>query len=94
MALHRQLQIRRRHADAVIGDPDQAAAAAIHHHLDAACAGIERVLDQLLDDGGRPLDHLAGGDAVDHDGRQQADRHRDSGFKGEAAARLGRAERR
>ena len=28
-------------------------------------AGVERVLDQLLDHAGRPLDHLAGGDAVD-----------------------------
>ncbi len=27
-------------------------------------AGIDRVLDELLDDRGRPLDHLAGGDLV------------------------------
>ena len=26
-------------------------------------AGVERVLDQFLDDAGRPLDDLAGGDA-------------------------------
>ena len=30
-----------------------------------ARAGVERVLDQFLDDGSRPLDHLAGGDLVD-----------------------------
>ena len=36
-------------------------------HLDARGAGIDGVLDQLLDRGGRALDHLAGGDAVDHD---------------------------
>ncbi len=27
--------------------------------------GVDGVLDQLLDDARRPLDHLAGGDAVD-----------------------------
>src|SRR4029434_8022086 len=39
--------------------------AAIGHDLDACCAGIERVLNELLDCARRPLDHLAGGDAVD-----------------------------
>ena len=31
-----------------------------------ARARVQRVLDQLLDDRGGPLDHLAGGDLVDH----------------------------
>ena len=38
-------------------------------------AGVERVLDQLLDDARRPLDHLAGGDAVDGGFGQLADGH-------------------
>ena len=38
-------------------------------------AGIDRVLDQLLDHARRPLDHLAGGDAVDEFPRQLADGH-------------------
>ena len=38
-----------------------------------AGAGIDRVLDQLLDGRGRPLHHLAGRDAVDEDGVEAAD---------------------
>ena len=38
-------------------------------------AGVERVLDQFLDDARRPLDHLAGGDAVDDAFGQLADGH-------------------
>ncbi len=33
--------------------------------LDAARARVEAVLRQLLDDGSRPLDHLARGDLID-----------------------------
>ena len=41
--------------------------------VDAPGAGVERVLDQLLDRAGRPLDHLAGGDAVDRlEGRRRS----------------------
>ena len=54
------------HASAVVGDADQATAAACRDDLDAACAGIERVLDQFLDHARRTLDHFAGGDLVDH----------------------------
>ena len=42
-------------------------------HLDPRCAGIDRVLDQFLDRGGRAFDHLAGGDAVDQDRGKRAD---------------------
>ncbi len=38
-------------------------------------AGVEGVLDQFLDDARRPLDHFAGGDAVDHVLAEAADRH-------------------
>ena len=40
-----------------------------------AGAGVDRVLDQLLHRRRRPLDHFAGGDAVDDAFRQPADRH-------------------
>ena len=43
--------------------------------FDAPGAGIDGVLDQLLDGARRALDHLAGGDAVDQVMRQAADRH-------------------
>ena len=41
-------------------------------------AGVERVLDQLLDRRRRPLDHLAGGDAVDEQRIEAADWHGNS----------------
>ena len=40
-------------------------------------AGIERVLDQLLHHARRTLDHLAGGDAVDHGFGELANGHGD-----------------
>ena len=40
-----------------------------------ARAGVERVLDELLDDGRGPLDDLAGRDLVDELRRQDVDRH-------------------
>ena len=75
VALDGEFEIGARHAGAVVGDADQPAAAAVGDDVDAAGAGIERVLDQLLDHARRPLDHLAGGDAVDDCFRQLADGH-------------------
>ena len=49
MPLDRQREVGRAHAGAVVGDADQRQAAGRRHHLDVAGAGIERVLDQLLD---------------------------------------------
>ena len=62
--LERQRQLVRRDAVAVVLDPDQPLAAVGEGDLDAPGAGVERVLDQLLDRRGRPLDHLARGDPV------------------------------
>ena len=53
------------HAAAIVRDPDQPPAAAVGHHLDPAGAGIEGVFHEFLHGAGRPLHHLAGGDAVD-----------------------------
>jgi hypothetical protein len=53
------------HAFAVVFDQDERSPAARDGHRDAVGAGIERVLDELLDRGGGTLDHLARGDAVD-----------------------------
>ena len=75
MAFDRKRQVRSRHAFAVIGDADKPPAAAVGEYVDAAGAGIERVLDQLLDHARRALDHLAGGDAVDDRLGQLADGH-------------------
>ena len=76
MALDRERQIGPRHALAVVRDADEPAAAAIGEHVDAARAGIERVLDELLHDARRALHHLAGGDAVDDGLGELADGHR------------------
>ena len=56
-------------------DANEPPAAAVGEHVDAARAGIERVLDQLLDHARRTLDHLAGGDAVDDGFGKLADGH-------------------
>ena len=42
-------------------------------HVDAGRPRVERVLDELLDDRRRPLDHLARGDLVDQDVREDRD---------------------
>jgi len=75
VAVDAERQIGARHALAVVGDADQPAATAIGQHVDAMRAGVERVLDQFLDHARRPLDHLAGGDTVDHGLGQLADGH-------------------
>ncbi len=75
MALDREIEIFRAHAGAIVGDADQAPAARLDDDLDAACAGIERILDQFLHGGRRTLDDLARRDAVDEDGIETADGH-------------------
>jgi hypothetical protein len=72
VALRRQRQLVRRDAAAVVGDRDQGAPAAAQLYRDPRRAGIDRVLDQLLHRGRGPLDHLTGGDPVDHAWRQGA----------------------
>ena len=52
-----------------------AAPARFDRDVDAPRAGVERVLDQLLDRRSRPLDHFAGGDAVDEQRIEAADGH-------------------
>jgi hypothetical protein len=75
---------------AVVGHQDAGQAAAMGLDLDPRRAGVDGVVDQLLDGAGRALDHLAGGDAVDGLGRQAADGHH-TDFH-EAGGRRGSAE--
>ena len=51
----------------------RAAPARFDGDVDAPRAGVERVLDQLLHRRSRPLDHFAGGDAVDQQRIEAAD---------------------
>jgi hypothetical protein len=56
--------IVRVHAFTVVGDGDEADAGIFQLDAHVAGAGVERVLDQLLDHRGRPLHHLARRDLV------------------------------
>ena len=71
VTLERQARILRAHAVAVVFDPDETLAAQLDVHLDAPRAGIDRVFDELFDDRGRPLDHLAGRNLVGEIGGQE-----------------------
>ena len=75
VALDGQGQFVFRDALAVVGDQDARQAPAVGLDLDIAPARVQGVLDQFLDGAGRPLDHLAGGDAVDGFGGEAADGH-------------------
>jgi hypothetical protein len=78
VAHHREFELVRAHTQAVVAHRDEVPAAGQGGHLDAAGAGVEGVLHQLLDRRGGPFDHLAGGDAVDGRFRKDADGHRPS----------------
>ena len=61
----RQRHLRAVHAAAIVRDLDQPEAPGAEANGDAARAGIDGVLDDLLQRAGGPFHHLAGGDAVD-----------------------------
>jgi hypothetical protein len=65
VALESQRRIVARHAAAVVAHAHQTPAPAFDLDRDLRRAGVEGVFAQLLDHGGRALDHLAGGDLVD-----------------------------
>ncbi|MEJ1970486.1 MAG: hypothetical protein WDN03_17940 [Rhizomicrobium sp.] len=75
VALDRQRQVAGVHAVAVVLHQDEIGAAIRDRDVDPRCAGIQRVLDQLLRRRGRPLHHLAGGDAVHGPFREAANLH-------------------
>ena len=78
MTLDGEVEIIGAHAATVVDDADQPPPARLDCDLDMARAGVERVLDKLLRGGGGPLDDLAGGDAVDEERVETADRHEHS----------------
>ncbi len=73
MALERERRVARVHPRAVVADADQRDAAPFDLDLDARRAGVDGVLDELLDDARRSLDDLARGDLVREIGRQRVD---------------------
>ena len=75
MTLHRQPDFVRRHAAAVVGDADEAAAAFLQINGDAARTGVQRVLEQLLHRVGGALDDFTGCNLVDEMIRQAPNSH-------------------
>ena len=75
VALDGEREVGGGHADAVVDNPDQFAPASLDHDLDAGGAGVESVLDELLDGRRRAFDDLAGGDAIDEHGVELAHGH-------------------
>ena len=65
MARQGQADLLRPDPGAVVAHANQPASAPLELHFDALRAGVEGILDQLLDHGGRPLDDLTGRDLVD-----------------------------
>jgi hypothetical protein len=62
----RQRQVVRLDAAPVVRHADQFGAAGVQVDVDARRPGVDGVFEQLLDDGRRPFDHLAGRDLGDH----------------------------
>ncbi len=75
VALDGEFQIIGPHAGAVVGDADELEAAAGGSDVDAARAGVDGVLHQLLDDACRPLDDLTRGNAIYEVRRQLTNDH-------------------
>ena len=74
-------------AAAVVLHADQAPAALADLDANVGGAGVEAVLDQLLDRGRGTLDDLAGGDLVGDFGREDSNRHdADCTTRGHSAA--------
>ncbi len=64
VAFEREARVFFDHPFAVVDDANAREPRLLGLDRDPPRAGVERVLDQLLDDARRPLDHLAGGDLV------------------------------
>ncbi len=79
MPRQRERQLLARDAATVVHHADALHAAAGDVDLDLRRAGIERVLEQLLQHRARPLDDLAGGDLADQEIRQRLDRRHQRG---------------
>ena len=70
-----QRQVIAREASAIVGDADEVQPAAHQVNANLSRAGVDGVLDQLLDHRGGPLDDLTGGDLGGDILRQTPYRH-------------------
>ena len=75
MTLHGQREIVLVHTATIVDDADQLAAAGFNGDVDARCAGVERVLHQLLHRSGGPLDDFTSRNAIDENGIETTNSH-------------------
>ncbi len=75
MAFHRQGQLAGRYSAAIIAYFDQAFPGFYNFDRDLFCPGIQRVLDQLLNDRGWSLNHFPRRDLRGDFSRQDVDWH-------------------
>src|SRR5580704_3905068 len=80
MTFKGQQSIVAHHAAAVVGDANQLAPATLDRDHNAACARVQRVLEQLLDYRCGAVDDLAGGNLVGHLVSQYVDAAHDGNF--------------
>ena len=73
VALEGQQRVVVRHAVPIVDDANHALAAGFDFDANGLRTGVERVLEQLFDDGRRALDDFARGDAVGDSFRKYAD---------------------
>ena len=92
MALERHLRVGPAHAVAVVAHPHEPHPAVLDLDVHGPGPRVERVLHELLHDGGGPLHDLAGGDLVDEVVRQALDRaHSHFFFRAQRTIALGTA---
>jgi hypothetical protein len=58
---------------AVVDDANEFASAGFDLDADACGAGVERIFEELFDDGGRAFDDFTGGDLIRHNVREDSD---------------------
>ena len=86
VARQRERRVLAPHPLAVVAHPDERLPPVLDRDANRSGAGIERVLDELLYDRGRPLDHLAGGDLVRDLRREHRNPCRHSGTTSDASS--------
>ncbi len=64
MAFQAEQRLIGRHSDAIVGYDEGFSTAHDNLHVDLRCPRIDGILDQLLEHGGRALDHLPRCDLV------------------------------
>ena len=73
MPLESEPRVFRGHTRSVVAHSDARDSTALELDLDAVRSRVERVFDELFDDGRGPLDDFAGGDPVNDLARQAMD---------------------